>query len=652
MTADDIGWSTPINGAGEHTGLNDAGIETFNNDPLAAAAHELPQNSHDASSKDAPVHLNVQRFRIPVADIPDVARLRDIVAKCSVGPDSKEKKVAAFFANAAKKLDGEEIDVLAFTDSNTTGLVGPCEEGKPFYALMKSRGSNVKANNQALGSFGIGKMAPYANSGLRTIFASTAYMEGDEVRRLVQGKTILTSHRDGQDIKDANSYWGVKQGFMPIDPDAVNASIPEWLTSPHANGDVGTTIFILDFNGSEDWEQAFIAYYLATFFAAIHEGTATAKIGGTDINSNTIGDLMIDDSLALAIENNETAAKSLKLAKACYSALTGEDAIDIAMNFDHFGPAVLSLAVGAKLPSKVSVIRHGMLITDQMDHLKRFPAMSEFAAVLRFERNDTNELLRQMEPPRHDCFEIKRLEQDIELHSRAKAGLKEAGEKVRAELISRLRGETQERVNVSELSDRLGETDNGARPKSSETNPMGRLVITNVARKLATQSRRKALPMPATSTGHTAGSTQVGAGTVKETVEIKKQAEYQQKPGESPAPAPVAEQHDGRSEAPSIESGPVFLEYALKTIRGVRDQSGAYKISFVAPVEALYGFKFEPVGYSKSDNALPVRSVTNGTHDSKGFVSVKATAGQKISFMVEFQDVSFNGPVKVVSHAV
>jgi hypothetical protein len=652
MTSSDIGWSTPTNNAGEHTGFNDAGIEHFKNDPLAAAAHELPQNAHDAATKGNPVHIEVKKLRVPVKDIPGHEQFREIMAKCAAGPDSKDKKVSAFFTKALAQLDSEEIDVLAVTDANTTGLVGPCQIGTPFYALMKSRGSNVKSSDQALGSFGIGKMAPYANSGFRAIFVSTAYKDGDVTRRLVQGKTILTSHYDVDGtVKDANSYWGIKEGFLPADPEFHADAIPSWLTAPHADGQIGTTIFILDFNGSDTWEQEFVTHYLATFFAAVHAGTATALIGDTTINHDTIGELLNDESLAAAIASNETAKKSLERAQASYLALTGENSEPIKLHFDIFGPATLSVAAGEGLPSKVSVVRNGMLITDEMDDLKRFPAMADFAAVLEFESKETNQILRQMEPPRHDCFEIKRLE-DEATRQRAKAGLKEVGKKVRAELLARLRGEVKERVNLHELSNILGEPEDATKhADAAESNPLGQLQITETARKLSSKSRRKATPMQVSK-----GSGQEGVGTdghkAKEAVQSRNSVTSISSVTDGPSSTRVSPDEGKDAVVHTVEAGPAMAECTINTFRGIREKPGKYVISFIAPESTTFGLKFEPVGFAKSDGHLKVKSVDGGALDAKGFVRVEAAINQKVRMSVEFENTSFAGPVKVVSYAV
>jgi hypothetical protein len=61
------------------------------------------------------------------------------------------------------------------------------------------------------------------------------------------------------------------------------------------------------------------------------------------------------------------------------------------------------------MPKKVAVLRNGMFITDELAGLKRFGPYKEFVAVLECKTDKGLALLRAMEPPRHDDFEVERL---------------------------------------------------------------------------------------------------------------------------------------------------------------------------------------------------------------------------------------------------
>ena len=76
------------------------------------------------------------------------------------------------------------------------------------------------------------------------------------------------------------------------------------------------------------------------------------------------------------------------------------------------------------LPSKVGLIRKtGMLITAEQHGLLRFPGLQDFVAVLRFESDRGNELLRDMETPQHSQFEPDRLLPDRARHQLGRRAL-------------------------------------------------------------------------------------------------------------------------------------------------------------------------------------------------------------------------------------
>lgn len=67
-------------------------------------------------------------------------------------------------------LTGDEITLLCIADSNTKGLTGPAEAGKPFHSLLKDAGVSNKDAADSGGSFGIGKNAAFAVSELQAVF--------------------------------------------------------------------------------------------------------------------------------------------------------------------------------------------------------------------------------------------------------------------------------------------------------------------------------------------------------------------------------------------------------------------------------------------------------------------------------------------------
>src|SRR4051812_1585304 len=161
------------NEAGEGEGLSDSGIETYRGDPFPAIARETSQNSRDAHDRerctDEPVILEIDKIDIPTSTLPDLRKYKEVAQLClELARKTKRKKEQAFFEQARKVLNSEQIPVLRISDINTKGLRGPCQEGSPFHSLVKSSGVSNKEEDTSGGSFGIGKSAVYAASDLQT----------------------------------------------------------------------------------------------------------------------------------------------------------------------------------------------------------------------------------------------------------------------------------------------------------------------------------------------------------------------------------------------------------------------------------------------------------------------------------------------------
>jgi hypothetical protein len=143
----------------------------------------------------------------------------------------------------------------------------------------------------------------------------------------------------------------------------------------------------------------------------------------------------------------------------------------------ELGNCEVRIVVGDEMPKRVAVLRNGMFITDQMDHLKRFGDFKEFVAIVECHNNKGNELLREMEPPRHDKFEPGRLSTGD--RARGQRALSELGRWVRDMLKRHARDPVSDVTEVKELADYFtddfGEGD--ASTKGEEVNPIGAIKI-------------------------------------------------------------------------------------------------------------------------------------------------------------------------------
>ena len=201
-------WCFPSSDGGEIQGLNNSGIETFNDNPIKSLAREICQNSLDAALKDKTAIVEFKTFIIDNDDFPNKEGFYEILSRChDYSKNSRNPKTPQFFQNAISRLEGKKITMLRISDFNTTGL-----KGSDWDNLVNSSGTSEKAEGKG-GSFGIGKNAPFACSEFRTVFYSTLNLDNEKrskgVARLISFK--LGINEDGSDdLSQGTGYYGIR----------------------------------------------------------------------------------------------------------------------------------------------------------------------------------------------------------------------------------------------------------------------------------------------------------------------------------------------------------------------------------------------------------------------------------------------------------
>ncbi len=79
-----IDWLFPPNHDGEQHGLNDAGVETFRDNPLSSLAREITQNSCDAADADSgkPVEVHFVLQELPMSKFPEAESFKRTLKAC------------------------------------------------------------------------------------------------------------------------------------------------------------------------------------------------------------------------------------------------------------------------------------------------------------------------------------------------------------------------------------------------------------------------------------------------------------------------------------------------------------------------------------------------------------------------------------------
>ncbi len=158
---------------------------------------------------------------------------------------------------------------------------------------------------------------------------------------------------------------------------------------------------------------------IENFFYAVHQGKLTVIVEPDEDQSQH--DLLeidkesikkwfdfLEESPVCMDESVEDVRRELREARTFWE--LSQEAPTTETQDKDLGHCQLWIRVGENLPSKVALIRRtGMLITKQQDGLIRFRGYQDFVALCVCEDPEGNELLRNMENPRHDKFEPERL---------------------------------------------------------------------------------------------------------------------------------------------------------------------------------------------------------------------------------------------------
>jgi len=441
-----LGWSFPPNADGEDEDLNNPGIESFKNAPLTSLAREICQNSLDARHAQAlaPVEVHFSLLDLRTSDFPDINEFRDIIRRCrSERPDSK--KFQQFFRRAEEIVEGESVPCLLISDYHTTGLRGAeGSKGTDWYKLTRTVGSSDKGGG--LGSFGIGKFAPFANSDLRTVFYCT--LNTDE-QHAFQGVARLVTHKSAEGSETRGTgYFGTKEKNRPI---LNRAQIPSFLVRKV----VGTNILISGFKGSEQWESEIVRAVVDSFFYAVWDEKLVVRAGRTVINRG---------SLLSIVANLNSDPRQPSLTPAYLEALTSSDSQEfINKDFEGLGQISLKLISGKNHPRRVAMVRgSGMKIFDK----GHFHTPLRFAGVFNAVGEKVDAFLKSLEPPQHDSFEHERADSPAE----AKARLRRLYAWINAQVKSVADGDADEEVEIEGVSKYLPDDVDDA-PKKATSGP-------------------------------------------------------------------------------------------------------------------------------------------------------------------------------------
>lgn len=642
-----INWDSPVDNAGQWQGFNDSGVMGFNGSQYKSVSREMTQNVNDARRAEEPAHIEFASIDVPVTEFPGIEAFADILGRCAA-VTTEGPKAEAFFANATIKIAKPTIPVLQVSDFNTLGLQGPSRLGMPAHTFLKAKGTSNKPNDVASGSFGIGKNAPFTLSEYRAVLVSTVYHDAEGYHSLVQGKAILMSHfNDSGEIKTGDVYWGQTEGFQPV---YENSDVPAWLV--RGDGELneatqGTTVNILGFKKVENWDKLISGYVVQSFMGSILDGKLTLKVGDREINAETLQSIVEDEDVEKAIEEDEGSSESFILARNYYAALTSDRALVEIKDLPTVGRVRVRILVGKDQPKKVAFIRRGMLITDNMNGLKKFSMMKPFTCIVEPLDDRGNVILRQMEPPAHDAFEPSRLE---ERAADGKRALREIEEFVREALKKHAGVKACEETNITELSEYLADVADDDRGDLGEMNFDGVLNIHDETEFLRSGGRKGGSVVSGSFDSD--GNEDVAVGGNPEPRDDIDTPSPDPAPGPDPNSDGVGTSRTGVSGAgdQQVEDrGEAKKQIRLKLPhQGVMSGNRRYKFQFKVEDVVSAELSFERVGLA-DNTPLAVTACTSG-EVIDGRVRVEIGPENRV-FEVAFAN-DFRGSVRMVANAI
>jgi len=612
------------NAGDEQEGLGDAGIETFRDAPYGSCAREAGQNSRDANlNNDKPVRITFDVLSVPAQEVPSIDYLSSVLDSCFEQVSSEKER--DFFDNARLTIKKPNLSILRMADFNTKGLMGPpSTRHSPFNALLKGSGVSIKDSETSGGSFGIGKNASFAVSDLQAVFYSTIYQcEQDEsLKFAAQGKVKLISHGDSEGNQyKATGYWGWKS-FQAV---TEKYSVPEWMQRDSR----GTSIFSLGFRYADDWAERMASSLLTNFFAAVHDKAMVFEVdsGRININSNTVENMLSDESILKAAEESGTLS-GLEFARELYRCMVSANASVTILDVPDLGKMRVRILVDKGLPRRIGFIRNGMLITDNLRYfdrpLARFQNSRDFVAVVEPIDDAASKLLKSLENPAHDAFSAERIS-DVAKRGVAVKALRKLGDLLRQTIKDATGIQSQSSVILDELGEYFtGESRSGESSSSSGENDPENYKYS---------AKRKDNKEKVGGHGDTGGWHQRGGGGG----------------GGGGGRSRTQERGEERGEGKKGSFGrDAFID--LKDVRNRIEYSQQKGISrrvfFSADVSGKVRLDINAVGLNSPVN-LVVNSVDVGVVSGAGVI-VDVSNGERYSILVSF-DEPYEGPIEVLA---
>ena len=419
-----IGWRFPPLSGGTRQSYTSNDIEGFKGEEIINnLTRETCQNSLDAKNKNInkPVKVVYELKHISTSLYEAIKEYQKYLKGCYSywNADKMDPRLEEFLSKATSAIKKESIPVLIISDYNTSGLCGSGGNKlfSPWEALTSSDGMSVKTDKDSSGSYGIGKNAPFACSSLSMVFYNTKATDGGKAFIGVARLATLNDEegRPTQRIGRYQNNDNENEKWRPI-YDYDNDSFRDLFV----RNNYGTDVIIVGFNQEKNWTKNIIKAVLKNFFISICEQKLIVELKN---NSKPI--IINNDTLPIIIENYKDDPKIISTYQ-MYKAFTTPDKhqqLSILENEEN--DVDVYIKEDSLFKRTIGNFRaNGMLIKT---YYKRI--FQHYAAVVLIRGAKLSELLKETEPPKHDKWDYK-LINDSTKKEQAKKAIKSIDEQV------------------------------------------------------------------------------------------------------------------------------------------------------------------------------------------------------------------------------
>ncbi len=561
-------WDFPALNGGTEQGYTNSGIETFRGADLTDnLAREICQNSLDAKDTDSkePVVVEFDLMTINKDNHPLFKEYAECIAGCKKYWENRsDKKVKSFIERVESVLAKDEIKVLRISDYNTTGLTGSDaneNQESVWRALVNADGVSAKNTDTAGGSYGIGKNAPFACSDISVVFYNTYAKDNKSAfQGVARAATLYKEDNNNKIATQGIGHYRSTENYKPVTGNECS------FKNLFSRNKYGTDIIIVGcekLTEEKNWQDKLEQAVVRNFLLAVFENKLVVKIGDKTINQDNLKDI-IEQYRKMS---SNAAAQTVRLFDTIISP-DGEPKTETIITDNDLE---IYLKQNPTYKREIAKFRTtGMLVgTDKRRMMQNFTAV----VVVRGEK--LGEILRLAEPPKHNKWDHKLIE-DKATSLEAKKYIDEINNKVKKLIDENYKMDVEDTVDADvgeylpdELEDLINKNKQAGNDK---LRPVQKIL-----------GKPKVMNFPKDS--NTELAKQEDGEVTESDSETRNNGKNPEPYPEPKVPQPVNPTSDGETKGTSEGQGPkIHIQYpALKSQRmvAVNYEQGLYKLVLI-----------------------------------------------------------------------